>query len=349
MKRFLRNGLLFCALGAALLALVNAAAAWRDPSFPAARLRRARLVEERSDCEALVVGNSHAQAIHFETLGVDGYYLHRGGLDLIEAEYVLRSVVDELPELRTVLLPISFFAFHRDNGLDTGISRAHFRREAYAAFNTWSWRPGELRLWLQARLAHLVRPDRGEGLILGTDAETREEVAGIEPDGREWKRAVDFDESRLARAATDGVWHEDLAHHASIRVGFQLDPTRAVVETNPDIAAENERVLERIAELLAGEGIELVLFTPPYYRAYLREFEDWGEGFGSELMTTAPERAAAIAARHANVVYFDHSHDNDFRAQPRRFRDSDHVSSRGAEQYSELLRRELVAAGKLSD
>ena len=92
-----------------------------------------QLLEKADSVEALAVGNSHACAIDFNILGMNGYRIARGGNDLFEVDYILRAFYPYLPNLKTVLINISYFTFYDDNSAIPS-KYAFFTKQNYQDF-----------------------------------------------------------------------------------------------------------------------------------------------------------------------------------------------------------------------
>src|SRR3970040_147439 len=112
MKKFVKRILIFISLGLLIFAFLFLTA---EKYAPKSNFKIKQLLNKAESIEALAVGNSHACALDFNALGVNGYRVAQGGNDFSEAEYQIRSLVPLLPNLKTVFFNVSYFSFYEDN------------------------------------------------------------------------------------------------------------------------------------------------------------------------------------------------------------------------------------------
>lgn len=75
------------------------------------------MLSRADSLEYLSIGNSLSYAIDFQEISPYGYSIWQPGNDLFECEYQLKSLLPELPALRTVYIALSYISFHKDNSL----------------------------------------------------------------------------------------------------------------------------------------------------------------------------------------------------------------------------------------
>lgn len=92
-----------------------------------------QLIEKADSISVLAVGNSHTGAFDFEALAMNGYRIAQGGNDLFETEYQIRALLPLLPNLKLVIINISYFSFFMDNSA-VPASYAYFNNDDFKDF-----------------------------------------------------------------------------------------------------------------------------------------------------------------------------------------------------------------------
>lgn len=129
-KKFFYRSAIFIIVGIFFFLLLDKLAYQYDPNT-GYRMREAINNAER--IEAIAVGNSHAGAIDFQELKLNGFRIAGGGNDIFEVEYQIKSLLPKLSNLKMVFLNISYFTFHSDNAA-LPENYAYFDKVKYSEF-----------------------------------------------------------------------------------------------------------------------------------------------------------------------------------------------------------------------
>jgi hypothetical protein len=314
------------AIAVALLLLTGVTAAWVvservDPVYKPHRVRYRDVVGTGSQVQALSLGNSHSQALDFETLGLRGRDLWNPGYDFLENEHLLRSIRPHLPNLEYVFLPISLFVY--DNATST--MRVELRKQAYV--QTGNYRPvaGDYGAAFKALISPVVRWDNWEGVAYRM-------VGRRSPNTGEG----DLDEGRAGHLDQQRPSAEVLREHAVKRAQLHRSTEQASLAENPDLCADARAALREIARL--APPAHLVLYTPPFSPAYLSHRDP---RTGCNLSAFAAELDAASPL----VTYYDDHATAAFTDESGLFRDGDHINVYGSRVYSRMLAERLGLPG----
>lgn len=316
------TALRFLALGAAVLGAAYGISEAVDPVYPEMRAKVAFFQHQRSEVEAVTVGNSHSRAVDFRALGLRGMHFWQGGQDAFEAAYFARYAAAQAPRLRYVLFAASSGFERTDHAVPTLRDRTDIRREVYA--RTPHVRPigSDLDLWVSGTVAPLVRADHWRGVVYRLNR-PRRAVHLTDGGGGEIPPLPPHTLHSISRHA-----RQRAALHDSIGT-----ETLAVDPTTPSrVAAE----MDALAGNLDARGVMLVLYTPPYHQSYLRER-------GPAVHAETQALLADVLRRNANAVWLDFSTDPRFVGRTELYADSDHMNFLGARLFSVALRQCLNA------
>jgi hypothetical protein len=329
MRRFVGRATLFLLIAGPLVALLWSLSRRYPDSYDDVRSvsRLEAVLANRSTLRALSVGNSHARAVDFEVLGVPGLDIGLPWNDVFEVEYQLRTLAPRLPELEVVFIALSYFTFHWAN-TDAGEAERFLqsRRLFYAMVPTARWMPGDWDNYAAGRVYWLARSDVWYNVAMG--------LAGRDP---YYSRAAEYEEDR-----TEANTPEELVLHARARVPEKVDLARRMLAADTLLAERTYASLSASIRFLQERGVRVVLFTPPYYRAYSDLYVATG------LVGDMRRRARRLAAEHG-VPWLDLSQEPALAADAALFRDSDHLNYRGKEAFTPRLRERLRADGSHLD
>lgn len=319
---------------------------------------------------AIVVGSSHGKDVDLEQAGLKGQNFSHDGQDVFEMTYIARSVRRRVPRVDTVLLAVSYFSFGLDNaayqrrGTRTRIGKRITMYSAFprAAF-VWGDGPEFLKGLLYPvvtrdhfragfrALGHALAPVRTAAAAPRTTDPEAEPAPSAEPpeedvvdaeDGS-GDGAVPDDEAEpepktpkaprsRRRISKTPAWY---AKHARGRCAQYGAFTRNMERFHPDIKEDTFRVLSKFAADFEKDGVDVVLFTPPYFDAY-------NQCFDRRAQKLARDNAKRIA-RDTGAQYFDFSTSSDFSDDRRYFVDSDHLRPHGKDLFSRKLGKALGA------
>lgn len=164
--------------------------------------------------------------------------------------------------------------------------------------------------------------DAGDGAAPDDEAEPE-----LEPEPK--TRTPKAPRSRRKISKTP-AWY---AKHARSRCAQYSAFTRNMESFHPDIKEDTFRVLSKFVADFEKDGVNVILFTPPYFDAY-------NQCFDRRAQKLARDNAKRIA-RDNGAQYFDFSTSSDFSNERRYFVDSDHLRPHGKELFSRKLGKAL--------
>ena len=302
---------LFVALGGAAAWTVSQHAA---PVHPDVQGREAVLDRVAPRVEVASLGNSHARAIDFDALGVRGFHFSLGGSDLFEAVRLFRHARRRLPALREAYVVVS-----PRQVVNSAFPERHGRRRSVYV-QTGDYRPmsGDWRLALTSPLSPLARDDHWAAVFSGSG-----DKPAFGPDGallnERPQRSFEAIKSEGPRRA---AYHGDLARRSE--------------EAYPGLCADLGRLLETLVE--ESVGLRLVLYTPPYPRAYYEAV------VGPPATCDLRPVAARLAGAYAHVFYLDAS-TSALSDDLVLFLNADHLNDAGAAAFSAMLRDTMATVG----
>lgn len=282
------------------------------------------LLRHAHEAEAIALGSSHGDDVDFSEMDYRGYQLSRAWGDIFETQYYLDYFVPRLPNLKVVLIAMSYFSFDWDNAAS---QRLNVRREQlYRAVGAWSPIPGDTALFVRAKATELVpvksilREDNWQQIVYAL-------LSGERP------------ESALETLTDDcsPLTVEDLTRHAEIRAGEQIQMASDIAQTHQHVRMDTFKTLAETVRELQEKEIRVVLFTPPYYEAYTRVYQEEDP----ETIAFMKDRLAFLQ-RTYDVEYYDFSQDARFVGDHTLFKDSDHLNSCGRELFSRMLNDQLL-------
>jgi len=152
-----------------------------------------------------------------------------------------------------------------------------------------------------------------------------EEADAKKDDPRDAPDDDDDDEDKTA------TWY---ARSARRRCGQFDEMMRNMRAFHPGLEEDTYRALHDLVAEFEGEGVRVVLFTPPYYAAYNRCFD-------RRLQILMRENAQRIV-HDTGAGYFDFSSTPEFLDDRSLFVNSDHLTTSGRAVFSELLGKAIA-------
>ena len=287
---------------------------------------RNHLYENRELIEAITLGNSHSDALDYSVLGIEGQSLALAAADLFEVEKYVAALDGELPRLKTVFIAVSYYSFSRDNAkFDSLASR---RIGFYSMVPVWSPIEGDTQNFLLGKVnayTHVMsvaRSDNWQGVW-------RSLFSGPSPES-----LLTYDGVRTTSAWGECSHYSDeqLDAHALEIAGRNVSSSMEMAAAHPGLEQDAFDALSRTIERLQLRGIQVILFTPPYYRLYSEYFEEQGPTI-IEQWRQATDRLQEIY----HVPYYDFSMDAEIITHPELFYNSDHLSDCGRRVMTEKL------------
>jgi hypothetical protein len=288
--------------------------------------RLEKLKTRREQVEAITLGNSHSDSLDYSVLGIEGQSLAFAAADLFEVEKYAALMADELPNLKTVFITISYYSFSRDNATFEQFRTRRIR--FYSMVPTWSPIQGDLQNFLLGRvesythLMSVVRSDSWQG-VWG-------ELSNDDPP----KDPFPYD-----GVLTTSVWGEcshytefQLETHAREIAARNVAGSSQMAGAHPGLEQDAFDALARTIERLQSKGIRVILFTPTYYEKYTEYFMEGG----SAMIDSMQARVKKLQQLYS-VEYYDLSKDSDLRDQPELFYNSDHLGECGHKAFTAKL------------
>jgi hypothetical protein len=279
-------------------------------------LYKHRLLEAAAPrVDVLFLGSSHANdGIKPLSVTPGGFNLASVSQSLYYDAELVRRYLDDLPALRLVVLPVSYFSL----GYETDRSPEAWRTYYYTRFHQIPQRD-----WHDALAARNFSSWFLFGRQFGLAA-----LRGTQPGSvvKDYDRAG----GTTPQAAPAARSRPEYAQHLAALAG----PTLARHHQGWDTAAveANRRCLSDCIRLLRRRGVGVVFVTLPVSEAY-REGELPG------LLAT--NRTTLMDLGHEfGIPWFDYSADSRFTAAD--FRDADHLGHEAAEKFSRMLGAEVV-------
>lgn len=270
----------------------------------------------------LALGNSHAESVDFQTLGIKGgYKLHTGFMDFFETYYLAEYLIPKMKNLKQVYIALSLYMFDVDNSEYDDEYQRSFRKRSYfmtPQFKLIGNDPGNL---IQAKLEPIMRPDHWFGVIQYYFKESLINVT---------KRKSS--EERI-------VSEEFLVKHSINRSKQNAKQVIEMLKSNPHIGIEAEIVMQKLIDLCVRHGVTPVFYTPSYFHEYFNKFD---ETIKFRNLTRAKDWS-----KKYGYVYFDFTRDSTLIKRTDVFVDSDHLNQLGREVFSKKLRDSLIIQNEL--
>lgn len=296
--------------------------------------RMANLQVREDRIEALTLGNSHADSIDYSVLGIDGQSLAFPYVDLFEIERYTASLENRLPKLKTVFIAISYYSFSRDNA--TFEPYRTRRIGFYSMIPTWSPIQGDLLDFLMGKLdasSHIltvVRSDNWQGvwsgLINDVPAPDLFPYDGVRTDSV-WGDCFHYTEAQLEAHATETVPKNVLS-------------STQMANAHPGLVQDAFDALARTIWRLHSRDIQVILYTPTYYRKYNMLFAQQGPEIIQDMRRSIHELQQSYG-----VEYYDFSRDPEIMIYPELFYNSDHLGDCGRKVFTGKLLNAMRANG----
>lgn len=218
--------------------------------------------------------------------------------------------------------------FNQDNAAsdDWRIMRINL----YAMLPIWTPIKGDTKNLILGKLQkvfqvmNVARPDGWDGVILGVL--------------RLLLHADDFSSDQGETDTTTAGWQceyptdEELDAVAYKRVKFLVMLMRKEENAHRNLYEDSLRALSKIIEIFQSHNIRVILFTPPYYKAFNESFEDQ-----APEMIIGMHRALRLLQDKYGISYFNFSDNPEMTTENEFFNDSDHLNACGCKAFSERL------------
>lgn len=295
MRRFLRYSLFYLMPVMVLLVVLEVLLRRipNDYSF-----KNERVTQDGRDMSFIILGNSHAyKGIEPDTMGAGGFNLANISQDLRYDRAILERYLPALPNLRSIVLTISYGSL----GAQLEQGREAWRVKNYGLYMDID----DHATTLEHRLELLNRP-------------MREQVAMI---GESWN-GVD---NRIC--SNSGAGHQQPKEDLDLdRSGKEAAARHR--RTSARSIEQSRAELDRIVQLAKERGIRLHLITAPAWRSYRDALEP-------QQLNSVIGYCKALDERGSLVDY--HNFMDDPRFVQADFADADHLSVQGQNKFSRIL------------
>ncbi len=269
---------------------------------------KANYVNEFSqDIEILVLGSSHSyrgvNPAHFEG-NCFNFALVSQSVDY--DYFILNKYINNLPNLRIVILPISYFTLTKK--LEDGIES--WRKYRYINYLDYD------QLTLQERLSFrtyvTILQSNGKIILMHLYKWFFHNKSNVQCDSLGWGKWENNIQKNLFKTAKEAaIRHEDGS--------FEFE--------------ENLVYISNIIDICRSRNINIILFTPPATRYYYKELDN-------RKLELIVNKCKEIDSQNNNLFYRNYLNDDSFNDSL--FRDGDHLNSYGAEVLSLKLNNSII-------
>lgn len=265
-------------------------------------LKRNYLDNNAHKIETLILGSSHS----LYGLNPDYFDEHCFNASHVsqtfDYDFALLKKYENWSQLKTVILPISYFSF---------FERIETTDE--------SWRAKDYLLYYDIGVSHQYKH--------------HSEVLSISLKHNLKKVINHYIKNLPTISCTDLGWGTNASSENAVDL-FSSGKRKAVKHTitNQECFQENKAILEEIIGFCKTKNINVVLFTPPAYEVYVENLDT------NQLLKTITT-ANQIAEKYTNCTYTNLLEDQ--RYIPEDFFDADHLNEIGAKKLSKAM-NELI-------
>ncbi|UZR93413.1 SGNH/GDSL hydrolase family protein [Chondrinema litorale] len=292
-----------------------------SPVYPLLKVRKKNLfLSVDNEVDALSIGNSHAGAIHFKTLGLNGIHFWDAAEDIYETKYKLDFLLQYYPNLKKVFIPISPFLMDQNNAEVFYHAQFHPRIRLHVNTNSWQPLQNKFNFLLLGKLSPILRYDHW--------AFVPKLLTGI--------KDIQANDPRMESVSKNGYLHFKYAEVTSSKMlenicKNNLKEHKRLIEGKEYEALFYEK-LNEVIDLLKSKNIELVLYTPPYYQYYNQ--------ISKSTLSDKLSEVSSFAATH-QVLYYDFSDYAVISSNWHLYDDGTHLNEQGRIAFSELLKKHI--------
>jgi hypothetical protein len=300
MKLFFRF-LIFIALVAFLISILNK----HIPSTgDSEKIKVDSLLLYKNKIESIVLGRSHAASLDYSHWDVYGMNFALGGRDLAGIDYQVTYILNNLPNLKEILISISYSTMYFDNESLAHGNLNDARKSLYYSTPTYSIIDNhDLNNYFFGKFLPFIQADHGYALFKKAFTNNIHERT----DKIDWNNHY-MDSLLIIKSSKN---------QASLH---SID--RKISETyNSNVITKNRDYLIDIINKTKKEKINCVFFTPPYYKDYTNYFPVKDI---YEMKTIMNELVLEY-----NIVYLDFSTDSIISNNYKYYHNADHLNNEG--------------------
>lgn len=302
-----------------------------EPVYPLLTKRYQQLMDQQNELEYISIGSSHSVALDYAAMGIKGYHLWDYGEDLFESAFKMKYILDDLPRLNTVFLTLPYQIFVHDNAYAEIGNQYRNRTKLYYITDHFELINQDVGALVKGKLAPIARYDhwvflpkyliQRQGEIIPVKETLSIEL--LTENGNMRGEAAGFEK------------HDALNEVALLKLQEHLRYMSQTRERVINIEDKTFTALTEIVTLCSARNINLILYTPPFYRSYL-------DSFPEDVLANFNHRMKQLKA--SGATYLDYSSHPNFVNVPQYFQDGNHLSSEGAKRFSKLLAKDLDLA-----
>jgi hypothetical protein len=281
-------------------------------SMPTALNYKKKYIEAQLDSiEILSMGSSHGAAIDPDSLEGNAFNLSYRAQDLYYDLKLMQLYIDRMPNLRLVILPISYFSLEYQ--MDKSINSTY----GPFYFHTWQIPPQHFSSFFNAGYFNHIAAygwDRVVRFIENGFGERDAEL--MEKNG--WWILGTFEMKDNPHESEMGLLKVKLHEEMMI----------------PETISENERTLEEILQLCAERQVKVLLVTIPAHHTYFDSLDPGQWKIVQDFMTQLTKKY--------NVPYKNYLTDPRFAHSTTDFHDHDHLNTNGSIKFTQILEEEVI-------
>jgi len=301
MRKYLKRLVLFVLPLVALLAALEYGLRSIPNNYAYAR---DYILEHGDSIEVLILGNSHA----FNGIDPFGFAAPAFNASAVAQDHkrdlaLFERYIDELPALKHVIVPVSYFTI----GAMIEDGPEPWRIRNYVIYHDLPEQASMPEHWLE-----LSRNRKLESILM-------------------IPRYLLHDSTRIQGRSRGGSPGKHKAGLDFSSAGIETAKRHTIAST--ERYRENRGYLERLVQLAGERGIHVHLFNPPGHQAYR-------EAMNAEQLAIAKACGRELATAHKHVTYHDLLDDERF--QEADFSDSDHLQSSGTLKLTRILSADLA-------
>ena len=328
MPRHLIKYSLFIGIGLLLAYFLGFISQKVERVYPIQQKRYQQLEKKKASIEAITIGSSHSVAIDFQHLQLNGYHTWFFAEDLFETAVKAEAIIPELPHLKTVFLCLPKIIFSHNNAVTEWGKQYRNKERIHYLLEKDLPIANDINSWANGNLADLVRYDHWVFMpkyLAGQDSivpiSELNSIEALTTDGN-------------LRGETSGMPNLERLKEISLeKLEIHMDFMEAAEQKSISLQNRTQNALENIIRICQQHKVELILYTPPCSQSYLQNLPKRFETQFNHCLTSLQQKF--------KIHYFDFSNIPDSQQNPSYFQDGTHLSSRGAETFSKLLKERL--------
>ena len=263
------------------------------------RFKNTQIQLDKESIKTIILGSSHSMyGFNPDYFSDKAYNLGHVSQTIDLDYYLLKKYIEELPQLETVVLRLSYTTLHEQ--IETGLE---------------SWRLKDYNLYYDLHISNKLKY-KSEVLSV----KLKNNVARI--------KDYYLDNTNMITVENTG-WASFDEPHANKSIDV-LGPIAAKRHTADDdaLVIENINHLENIVKLCNEKGIALLLITLPAHQSYVAHLDQ----YQLELVISSGEK---MKSKYDNCIYLNLLEDPNFNDVD--FYDADHPNANGAKKLSILV------------